>query len=48
MATGWTNDSIMYLAYKLLGIWRENEKSVLAYLYDNDKHSFVGGLKVNY
>jgi hypothetical protein len=29
------SDSVMELAYKLMGVWRENEGRVLASLYDN-------------
>jgi len=42
------SDSVMELAYKLMGVWRENERGILAFLYDNEKYCFVGGLKIIY
>ena len=38
----------MELAYKLMGVWREEERGVVAYLHDNEKCMFVGGLRLIY
>lgn len=48
LGSGWASDSVMETAYKLMGLWRENERGVLAYIYDNEKYLFVGGLRIIY
>ena len=38
----------MESAFQMLQIWRENEGGLLAYLFDSEAESYVGGLKVLY
>ncbi len=42
------SDRVMEIAFQLMGVWRENEGGVIAYLFDCEKESYVGGLKVIY
>lgn len=42
------SERTMEAAYRLMGVWRENEGGVLAYLFDCEKECYVGGLKVIY
>lgn len=46
------NDDWLYLtkiqqiAYEIIQIWKENQYSIVSFLYDCDKWSFVGGLTI--
>jgi hypothetical protein len=37
---------IQELAYEIIQVWKENKNSIVSYLYDCDRHSFVGGLNI--